>query len=154
MDSRNPYLAQCREAVYDEADEMLVLLCFFQEFGESRIVCLARSDFHYKHPGNPVPHIEMHRTAEMWKGKPFHISIYNDPERNREADSNPEGLGQDFRDRISKHLEDVKEGLADPDRQVARRLGDVVERDQQKGRIADLLADELVIRSKLKDIKF
>ena len=70
-----PYLAKCREAVYDEEQEMLVLLCFFEEFGESRIVCFARTDFHYKHPGNPAPHIEMHRTAEAWKGKPFNIII-------------------------------------------------------------------------------
>jgi len=45
-----PYRAKCREAVYDEEQEMLVLLCFFEEFGESRIVCFARSDFHYKYP--------------------------------------------------------------------------------------------------------
>lgn len=149
-----PYLAKCREAIYDEEQEMLVLLCFFQDFGESRIVCFARTDFHYKHPGNSVPHIEMHRTAEVWKGKPFHIVINDDPNRSRDAEEHAEELSQDFRDRIAKHLEDVSEGLGDSDRQMARKLGKVIERDQQKKSVSDLLSDEMVIRSRLKDIDF
>ena len=149
-----PYLVRCREAVYDEEQEMLVLLCFFEEFGESRIVCFPRTDFHYEQPGNEVPHIEMHRTAEVWKGKPFKIVIDSDPNRSRAAEENAMELGQDFRDRIAKHLEDVSEGLNDPGKQIARRLGEVVERDQQKRNISELLSDEMVIRSKLRDIKF
>jgi len=149
-----PYLAKCREAVYDEEQEMLVLLCFFEEFGESRIVCFARTDFHYKNPSNPVPHIEMHRTAEMWKGKPFRICIDSDPNRNRDAEKNPIVLGQEFRDKIVNHLDKVSEGLGDSDKQMARRLGEVIERDQKEKGVDELLSDEMVIRSKLKDIKF
>lgn len=149
-----PYRVKCREAVYDEEQEMLVLLCFFQELGESRIVCFPKSDFHYKYPGNPAPHIEMHRTAEIWKGKLFNIVINDDPNRSREAEENAEKLSQDFRDRIVNHLEEVSEGLSDPNRQLARRLGEVVERDQKKRSVSDLLSDEMVIRSKLKDVKF
>ena len=149
-----PYLAKCREAVYDEEQEMLVLLCFFEEFGECRIVYFARSDFHYKQPENAVPHIEMHRTAEAWKGKPFKIVINDDPNRSREAEENAEDLGRDFRDRIANHLEEVSKGLSDPDKQIARRLGEVIERDQQTKSVSDLLSDEMVIRSKLKDIHF
>lgn len=149
-----PYLAKCREAVYDEEQGMLVLLCFFEEFGESRIVCFSRTDFHYKHPGNPVPHIEMHRTAEAWKGKPFRIVIDSDPNRSHEAEENAMELGQDFRDRIANHLEEVSEGLSDPGRQLARRLGEVIERDQKNRSVKDLLSDEMVIRSKLRNIKF
>lgn len=149
-----PYLAKCREAVYDEEQGMLVLLCFFEEFGESRIVCFPRTDFHYKHPDNPVPHIEMHRTAEAWKGKPFHIVIDSDPNRSREAEENAIDLEQDFRDRIATHLEAVSEGLNDSGRQVARRLGEVIERDQQNRSVKDLLSDEMMIRSKLRNIEF
>jgi hypothetical protein len=149
-----PYLVKCREAVYDEEQEMIVLLCFFEEFGETRIVCFSRSDFHYKYPGNAVPHIEMHRTAEAWKGKPFHLVVNDDPNRSREAEENKTELTQDFRDRISKQLEQVSEGLSDPDRQISRRLGDIIERDQKKRNISDLLSDEMVIRSKLKDVNF
>lgn len=133
---------------------MLVLLCFFEEFGESRIVCFSRADFHYKHPGNPVPHIEMHRTAEAWKGKPFHIIIDSDPHRSHEAEENAMELGQDFRDRIATHLEKVSEGLDDPDKQLARRLGEVIERDQKNRSVSDLLSDEMVIRSKLRNVEF
>lgn len=126
----NPYVVKCREAVYDEEEEMLVLLCFFEDFGESRIVCFSRSDFHYKYPENPVPHIEMHRTAEAWKGKPFNIVIDDDPNRSRDAEEDSVALGEDFRDRIVNHLGEVSEGLS------------------------DLLSDKMVIRSKLKDINF
>ncbi|KKK78061.1 hypothetical protein LCGC14_2847330 [marine sediment metagenome] len=149
-----PFLAKCREAVYDEEQGMLVLLCFFQEFGESRIVCFPKSDFHYKYPSNSVPHIEMHRTAEMWKGKPFNIVIDNDPNRSHEAEEDPVALGKDFRDRIAKHLEEVSEGLSDSGKRIARRLGEVIERDQRSRSISDLLSDEMVIRSRLKNVDF
>lgn len=149
-----PYLVKCREAVYDEEQEMLVLLCFFQQLGECRIVCFSKADFHYQQPGNPVPHIEMHRTAEAWKGKPFNIIIDDDPNRSREAEEDTGKLSQDFRDRIANHLEEVSEGLSDPGKQIARRLGEVIERDQKKRSMSDLLSDEMVIRSKLKDVNF
>lgn len=149
-----PYLVKCREAVYDEEQEMIVLLCFFEEFGESRIIYFSRTDFHYKHPGNSVPHIEMHRTAEAWKGKPFNIVINDDPNRSREAEENAGELSQDFRDRIATHLEKVSEGLNDPGKRMARRLGEVIERDQKDRSVSDLLSDDMVIRSRLRDINF
>ncbi len=150
----SPYLAQCREAVYDEEQEMIVLLCFFEEFGESRIVCFSRTDFHYKSPGSPPSHEEMHRTAELWQNKPFRIVIDSDPNRSREAEENTEELGQDFRDRIANHLEEVSEGLSDPGKQMARKLGEVIERDQKNRSVSELLSDEMVIRSRLKDVNF
>lgn len=147
-----PYLVKCREAVYDEEQEMLVLLCFFHEFGETRIVFFPRLDFHYKYAGNDVPSIEMHRTAELFKGKPFHLTIEDDPKRSTEAEDKPFELGEDFRQRIVEQMEDVVDGLSDSDRQVARRLGGVLERDQKRKRIEELLSDNMLIRSKLKDI--
>ena len=149
---RKPYLVKCREAVYDEEQGMLVLLCFFNEIGETRIVFFPRSDFHYKYPENEVPAIEMHRTAELFKGKPFSIVIDDDPERSKEAEEAPIQLGEDFRKRIVDQMEDVVDGLSDSDRQIARRLGGVLERDQKRQRIEKLLSEQMVVRSQLKDV--
>jgi hypothetical protein len=152
---RKPFQVKCREASYDEQADMLVLLCFFEEFGESRIVHFPRSDFHYKHPSNPVPHIEMHRTAQLFQGKRFRLVIDDDPQRSQEADTHPETLSQDFRETITEQLEKVSEGLADPNRQIARKLGDVIERDLEKRQgMGDILANEMIVRAQLKDIDF
>lgn len=151
---RKPYLVKCREAVYDEEQEMLVLLCFFNDFGETRIVFFSRSDFHYKHPGNEVPAIEMHRTAELFKGKPFYLTIEDDPRRSQEAEESPIELGEDFRQRIVEQMEEVVDGLSDSDRQIARRLSGVLERDQKRKHIEELLSEQMLIRSQLKDVNF
>jgi len=149
------FQVKCREASYDEEAEMLVLLCFFEDFGESRIVHFARSDFHYKQPGVEVPAIEMHRTAQMFQGKRFKIAIHDDPTRSKEAEESPLELGKDFRDVITDQLEKVSDGLADPQRQMARRLGDVIERDLEKRQdMGDVLANEMIVRARLKDVDF
>ena len=152
---RKPFQVRCREATYDEQAEMLVLLCFFEEFGESRIVHFSRSDFHYKDPRNAVPHIEMQRTAALFQGKRFRLVIEDDPHRSQEAEINPESLTQDFRETIVEQMEKVSEGLSDPKRQMARRLGDVIERDlERRQSMGDVLANEMVVRAQLKDIDF
>lgn len=149
------FQVKCREASYDEEADMLVLLCFFEEFGESRIIHFPRSDFHYKHPENAVPHIEMHRTAKLFQGKRFKIIIEDDPQRSKEADQNPEALGKDFREIITDQLEKISDGLTDPQRQMARRLGDVIERDLEKRQsMGDTLADEMIVRARLRDVNF
>lgn len=152
---KKPFQVRCREADYDEESEMLVLLCFFEEFGESRIVHFPRSDFHFKQPNNPVPHIEMQRTAELFKGKRFRLVIDDDPQRSHDAEEHPEVLSKDFREIITDQLEKVSEGLTDPQRQMARRLGDVIERDlAKKQKMGDVLANEMLIRARLKDVDF
>jgi hypothetical protein len=152
---RKPFQVRCREASYDEQAEMLVLLCFFEEFGESRIVHFPRSDFHYKHPANAVPHGEMHKTANLFQGKCFRLVVDDDPQRSKEADTHPEALSQDFREAISEQLEQVSEGLTDPNRQIARKLGGVIERDMKRRKgMGDLLANEMIVRAKLKDVDF
>ena len=152
---KKPFQVQCREARYEETEEVLVLLCFFEEFGESRIVCFARSDFHYKNPNNPVPHSEMYKTARLFAGKRFKIVIDDDPNRNKDADIHPETVSGDFRTIIEDQLEKINEGLTDSNRNLARRLGDVIERDVEKRKsMGDFLADEMLIRAQLKDIKF
>jgi len=152
---QKPFQVRCREANYDETSEMLVLLCFFEEFGESRIVHFPRADFHFKHPDNPAPHIEMQRTAELFKGKRFRLVIDSDPQRSHDAEQYPEALSKDFREIITEQMEKVSEGLTDPQRQIARRLGDVIERDlEKKQKLGDVLADEMLIRARLRDIDF
>ena len=152
---RRPFKIRCREAAYDTESEMLVLLCFFEEFGECRIVHFPRADFHYKHPSNPVPEIEMHRTAEMFKGKRFRLVIEDDPNRNRDAELNPMEMGKDFKEIIEDRLEQVSEGLTDSQRLMARKLGDVIEKDVDRRKsMGDVLADEMVVRAQLKDMDF
>ncbi len=152
---KKPFQVRCREASYDETGEMLVLLCFFEEFGESRIVHFPRADFHFKHPENQVPHIEMQRTAELFKGKRFSLVIDDDPNRSHDAEEHPEAMAKDFREMITDQMEKVSEGLTDPQRQLARRLGDIVEKDlEKKQKMGDVLADEMLIRARLKDIDF
>ena len=80
---KKPFQVRCRDATYDASSEMLVLVCFFEEFGETRIVHFAKADFHYKDPSNPVPDIEMFRTAELFKNKRFQLVIEDDPNRNK-----------------------------------------------------------------------
>lgn len=149
------FQVRCREASYDEDAGMLVLLCFFEEFGESRIIHFPRADFHYKFPGNAVPHIEMQRTAELFQGKRFKIAIEDDPQRSKEADEHPDAVGKDFRQIIIDELERVSDGLADPQRQMARRLGDVIERDlETRDAMSDVLSNEMIVRARLKDVDF
>jgi len=152
---KKPFQVQCRDSKYDEEAEMLTLLLFFEEFGECRLVCLSKSDFCYKYPSNPVPHIEMHRTSELFKGKRFKIVIEDDPNRSRDAELKPEDMKRDFGQIIENELKEVREGLSDSQKTMTRRLGDVIEKDMNKRKSAgDQLADEMLIRAKLKDIKW
>ena len=152
---KKPFQVRCRDAVYDPSDQMIVFHCFFEEFGESRIIHFARADFHYKFPGNLPPHSEMHKTAQLFKGKRFKIVIEDDPNRNKDAELSPDDMAKDFRDLIVDKMEEVSEGLTDSKRLMARRLGDVIEKDMAKRKsMGDVLADEMLIRAKLKDIKF
>lgn len=137
----------CRSSKYDEEQSMLVLLCYFKDMGELRFVHMSRNDFHYR--GNEVPHIEMHRTAEAFKGKPFWLSIDDDPARNQEASEDPIKLGAEFRDKIIEDLNSVSDGLSDSERRMARRLGDVVEREKKKLSVEQIVENEMSIRAKL-----
>jgi hypothetical protein len=147
------FQVKCRASAYDEEHEMLVLVCFFEDFGESRVVYFPRSDFHYKVPGNSVPHQEMRKTAAMFKGQRFRLVIEDDPDRSREAEENPVALHKEFVKEMEEQLGEVYEGLTDSNKVLARRLGEVIERDQ-KEKFGDLLANEMSLRSRLKDINF
>jgi hypothetical protein len=152
---KKPFQVRCRDATYDPTSEMLVLVCFFEEFGESRIVHFAKADFHYKDPRNPVPDIEMYRTAELFKNKRFQLVVEDDPNRSREAELSPNELKKEFSQIIADQMEQAQEKLSDPQKEMIRRLGAVVERDLSRQQsMGDALADEVLIRAKLKDIKF
>ena len=145
------YLVRCKFAKYDESEEMLVLLCSFEEFKEPRFVHFARSDFCYKSPDMPVPHNEMHRTADLFRNKKFYLIIDDDPARSKVADVvSPEVIGE-FRKEMSGELDKISDGLADPDKILVRQIGDVIEKDRT---LESMLSDEMAIRARLKDVKF
>lgn len=145
------YKVHCRSVSYDEENGMIVIVGFFEELGESRVIYFPRSDFHHKQPGQEVPHHEMHKTAEMLKNAHLDLTIESDPNRSREAEENPGPLAKEFVDHIEQQLAEVTKGLTDSDQILVRRLGEVVERDHRR-RFGDLLADELVMRAQLKGI--
>lgn len=87
MSTKKPYVVKCLNARYDAEEGVLILVCFFEEFGGQRLVHFNKSDFHYKHPNNEVPDNEMHRTADMFKGKKFKLIIEDDPSRNVQVDN-------------------------------------------------------------------
>ena len=147
------YQIHCQAAAYDEENAMIVLVCFFKEMGETRLVYFPRSDFHFKSPGMEVPHREMHKTAEMFKNAHFSLIIESDPNRNREAEENPATLTKEFVEYVEEQLQEVTRGLSDSDRVMTRRLGEVIERDHKR-RFSDLLADEMSLRARLDGIDF
>jgi len=112
----------CLEAVYDEDGEMLVLNCFVKDIGEKRIFIMNRADWHFKSPGTPVPHREMHRTAAMLCNKHLNIEMHSDPQREQIPLEQQMQYAATFNKRISKELEQVSEGLASDDRITQRKL--------------------------------
>lgn len=76
-------VADCLDARYEEDIETLLLFCYLRDMGVKRVIQLHKSDFTFH--GEPVPDVEMHRTAQMWKGKPFYFNMDDDPTRDLEA---------------------------------------------------------------------
>jgi hypothetical protein len=148
----NRWLVRCLDARYDEDDEMLVLNCEFDGYGFRRLLCFARKDFTFK--GDPnVPHEEMRKTAELFKGKPFWFVMNDDPVREKITPENQAKYVQYFTDEMGKYMNSVADGLADSDRRVARRVADIVEKDRARKRDAsDILAEEMAIRASLGSI--
>lgn len=153
-----PWQVTCLDSKYDEDEETLVLLCFFHLLNQKRVICLSRKDFHYKNQTD-VPHLEMYKTAALFKDKTFNIVIEDDPHRSTIADdplnSSYAKCVKEFTDRIKKELDDVADGLADEDKVVARRIADIVKEDQQKRNKLnsdDILANEFAVRAKLHNV--
>ena len=73
-------VADCWDARYEEDIETLLVFCYLREMGVKRVLPLNRADFSFQ--GNPdVPHEEMYKTAELWKGKPFNLQIEDGDEK-------------------------------------------------------------------------
>ena len=142
-----PYVVKCLDSKYDEENEMLVLACFFHALGEKKIIVFSRKDFHFKHPGVQVPHIEMYKTARMFKGKKFKIVIKDDPKREKITDENYEKYANMFGTAIVDELGKVQEGLVDDAGQIQRKLGKM----KKDGKLdaAQLLREEKVVQATL-----
>lgn len=70
-------IADCWDAKYDEEIETLLIFCYLRDMGVKRVLPIRRADVVFK--GNPeVPHEEMHKTANLWKGKPFKLQMHDD----------------------------------------------------------------------------
>lgn len=148
------YVFRCIDARYDEKECMLVLLVFCEDFGEQRILHLSKSNFHYKIPGVEVPDIEMHRTADSFRGKRFNMEIKNDPNIKMLKSEEQEKDITDYREYVVSQMEKISEGLSNVDKNIVKRLADVVERDRERKEkhppnTQDVL-DELKIRDRMK----
>lgn len=141
----NVYLCKCLDAKYDEDESMLVLNCFFEDLKEQKIVIFSRNDFHFK--GEEVPHIEMHRTAALFKGKRFRLNVGDDPLRRHLTEQEQFTIASTFKDEISDEMGKVCEGLADDKKQIQRKLGRMM--DEGKLDPVELMKSEMIIRGKL-----
>lgn len=108
-------LIKCLDAKYDDEKGYLVLNCFFQREGQ-RVVLFHRDDFNYR--GNEVPHAEMHRTADLFRGKPFYLIVDDDPNREHVSDDQQIRYAALFNKRIAEEMDKVNKGLISGDRQV------------------------------------
>lgn len=142
-----PYRVKCMDAKYDEAEGMLVLNCWFNEINGQRLVVLAKSDFHYKTPENEVPDIEMHRTANLFKGKEFNLVVETDPNATKITDESYEKYVKSMTEGVGEEMSKVNDGLVDDAGQIQRKLGKLM--DSGKLDASKLIAGELAIRAKL-----
>jgi len=141
----NIYVCKCLDAKYDQEDEVLVLNCMFEELKEQKIVIFHRKDFNFK--GGEVPHLEMHRTAALFRGKRFKLDVGNDPLRKQLSPEEQMQYARMFREEMSDEMGKVCEGLADDTKQIQRKLGRMV--DEGKIDPMALIKEEMVIRGKI-----
>jgi len=123
------YLIKALDAKYDAEAQQLVLNCFFEDVGEKRIIYFNKSDFVFRGNDN-VPDEEMHKTAELFKGKLFYLEIDDDPNRTKIDETSQKAI-QPFVDTVRKTMEDVHHGLADNDKQIDRRISEIIRRDRE-----------------------
>ena len=71
-------VVECWDARYEEDIEMLLVFCYIPDMGLKRVLPIRRADMCFH--GGEVPHEEMRKTAELWKGKPFKLQITSDDE--------------------------------------------------------------------------
>jgi len=67
------YKAKCLDARFDQTIDSLVLYCYLENIGH-RVVSFPRKDFRFKNTED-VPIYEMHKTADLFRGKVFNLVI-------------------------------------------------------------------------------
>lgn len=127
------YRVRCLDAKYDEDDSVLVLLCMMPDIGV-RIFCFPKSDFSFK--GNSiVSDDEMHKTAKLWKDKWFFMEIQDSPDRKKLDDEEQSKYVSLFKKELGNIMGEVEEGLGDDEKILQRYVGDLIEREKNKGDI-------------------
>lgn len=64
-------------------------------------------------------------------------------------------MGKEFSQIIADQMEQAQDKMSDPQKEMIRRIGGIIERDvSRRQSVGDALADEVLIRAQLKDIKF
>ncbi len=146
------YRINCIDCKYDEDNQMLVLLVFFEDFGGNRILHMPKSDFHDSRTGKVPSDVEMNRTADLFRDFefPFTIEINDDPDRTIMDESEQADYVKLFRKEISDEMKQVVEGLQDEDKATIRRLAKVVEKERKKPSVEDVMK-EVDFRSKIGD---
>lgn len=102
---------KCIDATYDEENGMLVLFCDFPEMSEKRLIYFNKNDFNFH--GGPVPDKEMHRTAKLWKGKPFVFQMEDSVESPPMSDSEQFAHEKVYMDDIGATMIKSVEGTLD-----------------------------------------
>ena len=146
----DPYRVKCLQSRFDSDNGMLVLDCLFESQNIRRIVYFSRDDFHYK--GKAVPDNEMHKTADLFKGKRFNLIVEDDPERELLSQEKQAEYAAMFNARIAQEMQDAKDGLESDEGQIQRKLGRLLDEGKLKLDAGTLLGKELAIRAKLSNI--
>lgn len=153
------YTLKCLDAKYIEEEELLVLNCYVSDINQKRILCFYRSDFCFRQPGLQPPHNEMHRTADMWRGKPFVMDLQENEGLEKIKPEDQERYARMFGNQMGDHMMEVAKGLEDESKKVQRRLGDVMEKNEknrsvENRSIESVLEEEMAIRQKLNSLSF
>ena len=136
---------KCLNAKYSETTEEMILDCLVEGIDGRRVFILNRSDFHYKSPDNSVPHQEMYRTADLFRGKKFRMDMRDSGQQLSPAQELE--YSRMFAQEVGNEMEKVAEGLADSDGKIQRKVGRIL--DKENVNLEELLRREVAIRARL-----
>ena len=128
-----PYRVKILDARYDSGEDMFVLVVWFEDYGEQRIIHWTKDDFLdvYGYVGDRnIPLQEMNKTANLLRDRWVQLQIEDDPNRKEMTEEEEQKVADEFRKNIGQTLENVSEGLADPDRQLEVALKRVLDREK------------------------
>jgi len=128
-----PYRVKILDAKYDEHEEMFVVVAWFEDYGEQRVIHWSKDDFLNAHGyvGNRnIPLVEMQKTATLLCNRWVQLQIEDDPNRQEMTEEEEQEVANEFRKNIGQTLENVSEGLMNPDRQLEVALKRVLDREK------------------------